>query len=822
MAGPSFQLKSSAIPSRAVVVGFRGVEAISQTYAIDVWFTVSQASAELALAEPLAHFVDMRDAIYSKVALRIHGGGIDGGGIDGGGIGDSLAAPYVLAGIVASIELVRATKETALYKLRVVPQLWQLSLTRHSRVFTKQSVVEIIQSVLEESGVTDVELRLEGTYAPEAHVCQYRESNLAFIQRWMEREGIYYFFEHDERGERLVITDARAARPTRRSSPVRYHPVSGADTSAQNAFDNFTCTHAARPATVKLTDYDYAKPMLEIAGSAPVSEVGLGEIVEHGGRMFSASEAMRLARVRAEELRAADTVYHATGAALLLYAGHTFEIDEHPNPPFNRGYLVTAVRHFGFEPSMSSAWGALVKPDYPDRYRVEVTAVEADVPFRPERRTPWPRIDGYENAIIDGGASSQYAQIDDQGRYALKFKFDEGTLRDGKASTFVRMIQPHDGPQEGQHFPLRRGVEVLVAFQGGDPDCPVIIGSVHNAVNPSVVTSSNHTQNVIRSGGLNHIVMEDTAGAMYLEAYSPIFSSKLLLGAGDWNFNLTTMGQGQIFTESNLNVDVNAEMMVDVTSNVDIDYHAKLDWDVLGPVSTHYHAKLGFHVDGPVTEAFDATYDLHVKGAAKEKFDATYDATVLGAASFTHLADHSTRILGAREALVVGSDSTVVQSDQQVAVLGAQQTVVLGDQTHAVMGSRTESVIGGHTLEIVGDQKITIGGKQTIEVTAPQSWLRKADASHVTYGATAEAFLGAKATLNAGAFANMTIGAQLDVFAGVKISLSAALQLAMSAVNINVVAGANMSATALNYSLTGISVSYSALDISGSGLHLEI
>lgn len=805
----AFQLESSAIPSRAVVVAFQGAEAISSTYAIDVWFTLSQPAADLAASGSLAHFVDMRDAVYSKIALLVD-------------TPEEGSAPFVLAGIVASIELVRATRETALYKARVVPQLWQLALTRHSRVFTKKSVVEILSEVLEESGVTDFELRLEGVYAEEAHVCQYRESNLAFLERWMEREGIYYFFEHDAAGEKLVITDARAPGVTRRATAVRYHPVSGADVSAKNAFDNFTCAHAARPASVKLTDYDYARPMLDVSGSAPVSPVGLGEVVDHGGRMFTSSEAQRLAKIRAEELRASDTQYHASGAASNLHAGHTFELDEHPNPPFNRSYFAVSVRHFGFEPSFEKAWGALVKPVYPDRYRAEVTAIESDTRFRPERRTPWPRVDGYENAIVDGGATSQYAQIDDQGRYAVKFKFDEGSARDGKASTFLRMVQPHDGPQEGHHFPLRKGVEVICAFQGGDPDCPVILGSVHNAVNPSVVTSSNHTQNVIRSASLNHVVMEDTAGAMYLEAYCPIFASKLFLGAGEWNVDLRTDGAGRIFTGANLEVDVDADMKVDVAADVDVDYHARLDWDVFGPVATHYHATLGFHVDGATRVHFDSTYHQHVGGAAVEKYDATLGLQVTGDVTRSFGANVTSTIAGNRSAIVVGTDATIVEANQETVVFGDQQTVVLANQTHAVMGARTEAIFGSHTLDVIGDQTITISGAQTIHVNAPQSWLRKADASHVTYGATAEAFLGAKATLNAGAFANMTLGAQLDVFAGVKISLAAALQLAMSAVNLNVVAGANIGLTATNISLTGLNLSYSGLDISGSGLHLDI
>ena len=86
--------------------------------------------------------------------------------------------------------------------MRIVPRLWQLSLTRHSRIFTKKSIPEIIGEVLGDEGVSDFELRLSGAYTPEEHVCQYRESSLDFLHRWMEREGIYYFFEQTANGER--------------------------------------------------------------------------------------------------------------------------------------------------------------------------------------------------------------------------------------------------------------------------------------------------------------------------------------------------------------------------------------------------------------------------------------------------------------------------------------------------------------------------------------------------------------------------------------------------------------------------------------------
>src|SRR5690606_26356950 len=122
---------------------------------------------------------------------------------------------------------------------------------------------------------------------------------------------------------------------------------------------------------------------------------------------------------------------------------------------------------------------------------------------------------------VDGEADSPYAQIDDQGRYLVKFKFDESDLENGKASTYVRMMQPHGGTTEGLHFPLRKGSDVVFSFLGGDPDRPVIAGVVPNTTTPSPVTNTNHTQNVIRTGANNHIILDDSEGREFISIRTP-------------------------------------------------------------------------------------------------------------------------------------------------------------------------------------------------------------------------------------------------------------------------------------------------------------
>ncbi|AGP36737.1 hypothetical protein SCE1572_20915 [Sorangium cellulosum So0157-2] len=282
---------------------------------------------------------------------------------------------------------------------------------------------------------------------------------------------------------------------------------------------------------VKLKDYDYAKPSLDVSGQAAVSSHGTTEISVHGARFFSPSDGKRLATLRAEEMLARRVVFHATGNRSHLRSGHTFELDEHPKASFNRRYLATEVRHFGNDATSQAQWKDLMEVAHDEVYFVEVDAIPADVQFRPESRTPWPRIYGVENGVIDGPADSEYAQIDDHGRYLVKFNYDESSLKLGNGSTYVRMTQPHGGGIEGFHFPLRKGAEVVITFLGGDPDRPVISGVVPNTLTPSPVTSGNHTKNVIQTGGRNRLELEDMAGQQRITMSTPYSNTYIRMGS---------------------------------------------------------------------------------------------------------------------------------------------------------------------------------------------------------------------------------------------------------------------------------------------------
>ncbi|NUP06708.1 MAG: type VI secretion system tip protein VgrG [Polyangiaceae bacterium] len=780
-----FNLTCSAIPPNAKVAGFRGSERISAPYAFDVYFTID--------IDPILPQLDIElsDAVYSKATLTVQ-------------LGDEL--PFSYSGILASVRLVRAGENSALFQAKLVPQLWQLTLTKHSRIWTKKSATDVIKELLDEAGIPH-EFRPLPSLPVEEQISQYKESDLAFIQRWLEREGMYYFFEQTDAGDVMIITSDKASHTSLRLTPVRYWPQNDGpqDSAVKQAFDNFTATHNALPARVKLIDYDYSRPLLDVSSAVAVEDNATGEIAEYGGRFFSPEDAQRLAQIRAEDQLVRRAMFYSTGSATMLSAGYKFTLEQHPMGQYNVEYLIVDIEHYGYDAQLSAAWGSLIEKKYKEVYKVEVGSIPSETQYRHGLVTPWPRIDGYENAVVDGPATSIYAQIDEQGRYAVKFKFDEGTFKDGKASALVRMMQPHGGAQEGFHFPLRKGVEVICSFLGGDPDRPVIVGVVHNALNASVVTQSNYTQNVIRTGSLNHIVMEDQSGSMYIDMFCPIFTSTLFLGHGEWNFHLTTMGQGRIHTEVNLEIDVNNEWDVDVVNNVTWAFHNQLDWTVDSNVTIQFKAELDWQVISRVGIEFLSTFDFHVVGAVTVAFDATLDVRVTGVANFLYLADVNVNIAANLNVTV-----------------GANETLEVG-------ANRSRKVGGNETVEIGGNQSITIAGNQDVQVNGPYNWLKKADAFTLTYGAATEVFLGMKNSIQAGLFNeftggikntlqvgmfneltvamknSLTFGLNFELSGATKIGVTSALQLALAASMVNL--------TGLSVSLTGVSLSHNAVEL---------
>ncbi|MRG94285.1 type VI secretion system Vgr family protein [Polyangium spumosum] len=746
-------ISSSVLPDTTRVVAFRGAEAISRPYEFEIFLSLEGEEGD---------GLDLGDAIGAKAQLVIDRA-------------DDKLPPFVFAGILASVELLHAIEGRSLVRAVLVPRLWLLGLSKHSRIFTKKKLPEVIESILEENSLSgdDYELRL-GSYDTEEHICQYRESDLDFISRWMEREGIYYYFIHSEDGEKLVISDGASYENDIVGSPVRYYPQSGQDRSAGPSFRAFTSRHRTLPSMVKLKDYDYARPNLTIAGSSQVSSNGAGEVSLYGERFFSAAAGERLAKLRAEEMLAREVVYQARGSRSHLRAGHVFELEEHPRAALNTKYLAVEVRHHGNQAAGASAFQRLLDLEHDEVYYVEVEAIPEGTQFRPESRTQWPRIYGYENGTVDGPADSEYAQIDDQGRYSVKFKFDETNLKDGKASTFVRMMQPHGGGIEGFHFPLRKATEVVFSFLGGDPDRPVISGVVPNALTPSPVTSGNHTRNVIQTGGRNRLELEDKAGQQRITMSTPYSNTYLRMGSPNADHELI------LHTDDNTLLDFGAN------HDLHVGQEGSGTWDVKVKDNWVTHVETGLHElwvdEGSSATTVKGDTMLHVtEGNLFTDVDTgVMETTVKG--------DTSLQVVsGNYKADVDAGTATVnVKGDTNVTVSAGNTKVDTSGTTDILSGGLISITSSGDDVKIEGNKVSTtsrsdwswkiLGTKVSFSAGSTLDF-KLSQATSFTIGMTNSFFAGMTNSFTISSANSFTIGRQLAVFVGGKTGVTVSDEL---------------------------------------------
>jgi type VI secretion system secreted protein VgrG len=401
-------------------------------------------------------------------------------------------------------ETVEADKKTfTSYRLRVVPKVWLLGLVHRSRVFQEVAVPAILKSVLE--GI-EASYRLERTYEPREMCLQYRENDLAFACRLMEEEGIRFYFTHADGSHVLVVTDRGGHEDLPGPSPLRYDPLVG---GARDE-DRITSWHKRQSLTrgkVTLRDRSFELPTNDLekvillkdslkAGTVThklrLSEADKRELygfpgghakpfdgVAPGGgdragelqKIFPYGETrarvvMEREETRAIEIEAASNVRH-------LAPGFQFTLDRHHDG--NGAYLVTRVRHEGQNGSFRS-------DQVETRYENTFACLPAEAVYRPPRLTHRPVAQGPETAIVVG-PSGEEIYVDKYGRIKVQFYWDREGKRDTSSCAWLRVVTPLAGAQWGSYAFPRIGQEVLVAFQQGDPDEPVVLGALYNAEN---------------------------------------------------------------------------------------------------------------------------------------------------------------------------------------------------------------------------------------------------------------------------------------------------------------------------------------------------
>jgi type VI secretion system secreted protein VgrG len=363
-------------------------------------------------------------------------------------------------------------------RVELRPWLWFLSRTSNCRIFQRTSVPEIVHGIFRERGFTDIDDRLSGSYEAREYVVQYRESDLDFVCRLLEQEGIYFFFEHTAASHVLVLADSLIAHsPTPFYSTLRLLPPDQNREAHLDHISSWQCVSELETGAYALTDYDFEKPRVDLAatvsapGEHPLSEY---EVFDFPGNYCQPGEGNRYARTRLEELQAGRTRASGEANARGLQTGCLFTLGGHPVAAANCEYLLTSLDASIQAHELESGAGE-VAPVFSCRFG----AIASSQTYRPPRRTRRPSVQGVQTATVVGKAGEEI-WTDDYGRVKLRFHWDRQSSSDEESSCWVRVAQAWAGSGFGALHVPRIGQEVIVEFLEGDPDRPIVTGRVYN------------------------------------------------------------------------------------------------------------------------------------------------------------------------------------------------------------------------------------------------------------------------------------------------------------------------------------------------------
>ena len=566
------------------------------------------------------------------------------------------------------------------YRAEVRPWLWFLSRTSDCRIFQEMTVPDIIKKVFADHKMADFSMELTGSYKTRTYCVQYRETDLNFVSRLMEEEGIYYYFRHTKGHDTLVVTD----------SSSKHEPFSGCEKlpfiapekAARPDVDhivNWDFSREVQPGAYAQDDYDFERPSVEIKTRKVLTRSYTPsdyEMFDYPGRYLQSSDGQQLASVRIDEYGSQFETANALTNARGLSVGCSVNMYGYPRGDQNREYLVLSAEYeleYGEYESVPQPEGA--------DYQCNFVAMSTKQQFRPRRLTPKPFVQGPQTAMVVGPGGDEI-YTDKYGRVKVQFHWDRYGKQDQNSSCWIRVSSPWAGKAWGGISIPRIGQEVVVDFLEGDPDQPIITGRVYNAEQmPPYALPGNMTQSGMKTR-----------------------SSK---GGGPDNFNEIRFedlkGSEQLFIHAEKNQDIEVEH--DETHWVGHDRKKAIDND-----ETTY-------VKGHRTETVDKNETITIHQNRREKVDQNEDIEIGGNRSVTVSKSESKTVSLQRTHLVGVNETIAVGGAQEVAIGGLQTIAVGAMQTTGVGGNQSINVGGDQTIKIAKNGGMTIGKDESRTVT---------------------------------------------------------------------------------------------------------
>ncbi|CAE6784056.1 MULTISPECIES: type VI secretion system Vgr family protein [Paraburkholderia] len=378
-------------------------------------------------------------------------------------------------GYAASFSRVGNSGTVTRYEMTVVPWFWFLTRSSDCRIFQNETAQDILTSIFKELGFSDFEFHIQSERPQLEYVVMYQESYYNFCARLMEQEGLFWTFRYEKDKHVLVIGDSNSTfAPIENLKTIPYYADSSA--SELNGIDRWDEAFSFRVGKVTFRDFNYnapSSPLMHVevpTATLKNPNIGSTERYEYHSLYDHGNDGERYARYAMEAEEAQARQFTGSGYASRMTTVGRFTLVNHPVSTYNKDFVILHVRH--------QAVNDYSRHEAEMPYRNTFTCLPRDVPFRPERRTPKPYMHGTQAAIVVGPKGEEI--YTDGSRVKLHFMWDRRGKQDGSDSMWVRVSQPWAGKGWGGSAIPRIGQEVIVAFNEGDPDNPVIVGRVFN------------------------------------------------------------------------------------------------------------------------------------------------------------------------------------------------------------------------------------------------------------------------------------------------------------------------------------------------------
>ncbi|WP_109511917.1 type VI secretion system tip protein VgrG [Pseudomonas ovata] len=591
------------------VLAFKGHEALNQPFRFDLQLVSER------------HDVDLEALLHQPAFLQLSPAGTG------------------IHGQVERIAQGDRGRRLSHYQLSLRPRLANLAYRINQRIFQNLTAPDIIGQVLKDHGIlADAWCFNLGKDCPVRDYCvQYDESDLHFIQRLCEEEGLHYHFRHSRDGHVLVFGDDQAFFAS--LPPLAYHPDQS-QVADGPVIERFNLRLETRTNHVTRRDYHFEIPRVDLINSADSQAVLALEDYDYPGRFVHRDRGQVVAQRALERHRHDYRLAEGHSNQPGLVSGHFLPMTEHPQAQYNQPWLLIEVHHEGRQPQVleeSAAFDA--SADFTQGYRNRFVATPWDTLYRPPLRHPRPRILGSQTARVTG-PTGQEVYCDRHGRVKVQFHWDREGERNERSSCWVRVASGWAGNRYGAVSLPRVGMEVLVTFLEGDPDQPLINGCLHHSDHPPPYALPEHkTRSVFKSlsspggQGYNELRIEDRAGEEQIFIHAQ----------RNWDQEIENDQSISVGHERHDRVKANSY------SHFQAEQHRTTDAARLTEVKADDHLTVGQtqHIRLGVAQLVEANSEIHLKAGQKLILDAGQHITLKAGGSVMTLDASGVTLTGA-------------------------------------------------------------------------------------------------------------------------------------------------------------------------------